>query len=209
MGFFDRIFGRKQEPQTPPPTFGSGPVRLSSQAAMSPDEMAVQRYRYMLQSAPPETIEQAHAEAFEKLTPEQRALALRSLSAELPPHERETIAPHHDDPRSLARLATRAEIRQPGTLERAFGGANAAHYGHQQGGMMGGMGIGGMIAGTILASLAASFVGTMIAQQFFEEFGDPLADMGMEDPMAAVEDPMAAAEESFGDFGDFGGFEEF
>jgi hypothetical protein len=28
----------------------------------------------------------------------------------------------NDDPQSLARLATRAEVRRPGTMERTFGG---------------------------------------------------------------------------------------
>ena len=43
-----------------------------SQTAQSADEQAIARYRYMLKTAPPETIEQAHAEAFAQLTPEQR-----------------------------------------------------------------------------------------------------------------------------------------
>ena len=33
-----------------------------------PDEVAVERYRYMLRTAPPETLEHAHAEAFAKLS---------------------------------------------------------------------------------------------------------------------------------------------
>ena len=33
------------------------------------DEQAIQRYRYMLQTAPPETVEQAHAEAFRRIAP--------------------------------------------------------------------------------------------------------------------------------------------
>jgi hypothetical protein len=36
--------------------------------AKDSDEAAVERYRYMLRTAPPETIELAHAEAFAKLT---------------------------------------------------------------------------------------------------------------------------------------------
>ena len=31
---------------------------------LTPDEQAVERYRYLLRTAPPETIEEAHAEAF-------------------------------------------------------------------------------------------------------------------------------------------------
>ena len=38
----------------------------------------------MLKTAPPETIEAAHAEAFERLTPEQRKLALSSLARHAP-----------------------------------------------------------------------------------------------------------------------------
>ncbi len=160
-------------------------------AAKDPDEAAVERYRYMLRTAPPETIEQAHAEAFAKLTPEQRRKVLADVSAELPPAERATS----DDPRSLARMATRAEMRNPGTMERTLGGGRGA-----------GMGMGGMIAGTLLASVAGAFIGTAIADAFFDdEMG---GDMGGEE--LAAEDPGAAdpgMEDAGGDFGggDFGG----
>ena len=110
----------------------------------------------MLKTAPPETIEQAHEEAFAKLTPAQRAQALRELAAVTPEGERAAMAGGRDDPKSLARLATRAEMRQPGTMERTFGGVG------------GGLGLGG----TIFASLAAGFVGSMIAQQFLYSVGD-------------------------------------
>src|SRR5688500_12481269 len=100
---------------------------------LSEDEQAVERYRYLLRTAPPETIEDAHAEAFAKLTPEQRRMALRELDATLTPAERSAGA-YDEEPRSLARLATRAEVRQPGTLERTWSGMPA----------MGGVGMGGM-----------------------------------------------------------------
>ena len=77
-----------------------------------------------MRTAPPERIEQAHEEAFAALTPEQRRLALEQLSRQVPDER-----VRGDDPRSLARMATRAELRQPGTVERAFG--------------RGGMGLGG------------------------------------------------------------------
>lgn len=162
MGFLDRLFGRKEEPRAQPtvPTYGSGDV---GQQPADADEQALQRYRHMLKTAPPETIEQAHEEAFAKLTPDQRAQALRELAAETPEGERAALAGGRDDPKSLARLATRAEIRQPGTMERIFGGTGR---GPGMGGMMGGMG------GTIFGSLAAGFVGSMIAQQFLGSEGD-------------------------------------
>ena len=64
-----------------------------------------------------------------------------------------------DDPRSLARLATRAEMRQPGITERIFARPS-------------GPGFGTMMAGTIFGSLVAGFVGSMIANQFFDSIGD-------------------------------------
>jgi hypothetical protein len=135
-----------------------------------PDEVAVERYRYMLRTAPPETVEQAHAEAFAKLTPEQRRKVLEDLGEAVPASERATS----DDPQSLARMATRAEMRQPGTMERTLGGRG------------GGMGMGGMIAGTLLASVAGAFIGTAIADAFLgDELGGDLAGV---DPGVAMDE---------------------
>jgi hypothetical protein len=163
MGLFDWIFGRKEEPRAQPtaPTFGGSSD--GRQQLLDTDEQALQRYRYMLKTAPPETIEQAHEEAFAKLTPAQRAQALRELAAATPERERAALGGDRDDPKSLARMATRAEMRQPGTIERTFGGMGS---GLGMGGMMGGMG------STILASLAAGFVGSMVAQQFLGSVDD-------------------------------------
>src|SRR5829696_6566954 len=84
MGFLDRLFGRKEEPREQPlPPTSHGPSDEGHQPADA-DEQALQRYRYLLKTAPPETIEQAHEEAFAKLTPSQRAQALRELAAETP-----------------------------------------------------------------------------------------------------------------------------
>ena len=110
------------------------------------DEQALARYRYMLSTAPPEDIERAHEEAFARLTPEQRQQALQALAQHVPEGEI-----RGDDPASLARAATRAEIRQPGTIERAWGSGGA------------GFGLGG----SFLTIMAASFIGTAIAQSFF------------------------------------------
>ncbi|MBC7797606.1 MAG: hypothetical protein H7Z37_12100 [Pyrinomonadaceae bacterium] len=162
MGIFDSIFGggdqNQQQPQNQQQQYGRQPQNA--------DEQAIARYRYMLQTAPPETIEQAHAEAFAKLTPEQRRTMLQEISSELPENERQAAAQNGENPQNLARLATRAEVRQPGTIERMFGGNN---YGG------GGMGFGGMLATSFLGSIAGSVVGSAIASQFFNNdsnFGD-------------------------------------
>jgi len=140
MGLFDRILGDAS--RQPAPT------------ASSDDEQAIARYRYMLRTAPPEAIEQAHTEAFARLTPEQRRMVLEQLRAAAPETEGAASTPVLADPQALARYATRAEIRQPGTLERTFGA------------MPGGVGIGGLLAGSLLGSMAGTVLGTAIAQQF-------------------------------------------
>jgi hypothetical protein len=206
MSFLDRLFGRNKTQVPQQPTWGDQGERFDAASAPPTDEQAIQRYRYMLRTAPPETIEQAHAEAFAQLTPEQRAQVLGELSATLPANERG--AGGQDDPKTLARLATRAELRQPGTLERTFGGMRGT----------GGMGMigGGMFGGSFLNSLAGAFVGSMIAQQFFGGIGSAYAgEYGANDPgQDAAADPTYddAGYDSGGDIssgdgggGDFGG----
>jgi hypothetical protein len=159
------------------------------------DEQALARYRYMLATAPPEDIERAHEEAFARLTPEERREALRALAQHVPESEL-----RGDDPASLARAATRAEVRQPGTIERAWGAGGA------------GFGLGSWF----LTTLAASFIGTAIAQSFFDN--DPAAaaeadgsgDGGdgsdaSSDGDAAGDSGDVAGGDFGGDSGDFGG----
>jgi hypothetical protein len=196
MGFLDRLFGRKEEPRGQPattPTYHDDPGDSERQPPDA-DELTLQRYRYMLRTAPPETIEQAHEEAFARLTPAQRAQALRELAAETPEAERAELAGGRDDPRTLARLATRSEMRQPGAMERIFGGTTGRGPG--RGGMMGGMG------GSILGSLAAGFVGSIVAQQFLDSMG---VDFDEEDPGAEAGDEETDANTGDYDSGDFGG----
>ena len=146
------------------------------------DQQAIERYRYMLRTAPPEDVERAHAEAFEQLTPEQRATVLRELSQQVPPSE----VAESDDPRALARMATRAEMRQPGTMERTFGGVQ-------------GPGLGGMF----LATLAGAFVGSAVADAFFDNEGTDAGDA--ESAQSGTDGgPEADAGGDFGG-GDFGG----
>lgn len=156
------------------------------------DQQAIERYRYMLRTAPPDDIERAHAEAFERLTPEQRRTVLTELAAQVPPSE----VPRSDDPQSLARMATRAEMRQPGTMERTFGNVPS------------GPGLGGIF----LSTLAGAFVGTAIAGAFFgNDFGG--AETASADATGATGDQWqesgmggdAADAGGFGDGGDFGG----
>jgi hypothetical protein len=151
MGFLDRLLGRSHERESRPGQHASVPS--PGAGGELTDEQALERYRYLVRTAPPDAIERAHEEAFAKLTPEQRRTALRDLSAVVPEHERAG----GDDPGSLARMATRAEVNRPGTVERAFGGG---------GGMLG-----GGVGGTLLGSFAAAFAGSLVAQSLFSQLG--------------------------------------
>ena len=206
MGLLDRLFGRRRPSSPYPdqygdPRYGEQPYERpygappygaqqpyggqpAPTAPRSADEQAIERYRYLLRTAPPDQVEAAHAEAFGKLTPEQRRQVLEQLAA-VPGAER----PRGDDAQSLARAATRAEIRRPGTLERAFGGGGGGHgpggygpggygpggygggpgYGGGYGrGGMGGMGMGSMIGGSLLGTVAGVVVGSAVADALFD-----------------------------------------
>lgn len=172
MGFLDKLFGRSEQGQ-PQQGYGqpadnqqgygqhapSGHGQGTAGQQQVSDDQALARYRYLLRTAPPETIEQTHAEAFAQLTPEQRQEVLAQLSRDLPQGE----APRSDDPRDMARAATRAEMRQPGYLQSSLGGMGRGGRG---GGLAGGFG------GSMLGAVAGVVVGSMVANAIFDGYGD-------------------------------------
>ncbi|MDQ4026179.1 MAG: hypothetical protein M3217_11935, partial [Actinomycetota bacterium] len=197
MGFLDRLLGRTRDertyhgvpghpgysPQQPgyapgkqgyaatpgeqpagsPTVPGYGASAASDQPGRNPDDVAIERYRYLLRTAPPDAVEQAHAEAFAQLTPEQRRRVLSDLGSTVPAGER----PASDDPQSLARMATRAEMRNPGTLEQTFRGRPGQ-------GAYQGPGMGAMIGSSLLGTIAGVVIGSAVANALFgPAFGDP------------------------------------
>jgi hypothetical protein len=201
MGFLDRLFGTDQPAPAPRP-------RPSTEPPKSEDELAIERYRYLLRTAPPETIEQVHAEAFSKLTDPQRQQVLAELSAGLPSAEQ----PRSSNPQDLARAATRAEYMQPGFMERTLGGRQEGRSGP---------GFGSMIGSSILGTVVGYVIGSAIVSSFM---APAFADQGGQDPAAdasgseAASDPGqdaggadAGADGSWGDAGgaDMGGFGDF
>ena len=212
MGFFDRLLGN--EPAQPAQNYPAPPNAGQQRAGAAPrdeNEIALERYRYLLRTAPPETIEQVHKEAFEKLTPEQRQQLFTDLSQNAPLGD----APRDAEPASLASSATRSELRNPGTMERSMGGG-------------GGMGFGSMIASSLLGTVAGYVIGSALVSAFMpdpsteasgdagSESGDSAdasADGGSDVTSADSGGYDSGGDVSGGDFGggdfgggDFGGF---
>lgn len=205
MGIFDKLFGSDPEPERQPTQESQRKPARDGFAGKPTDEQAIERYRYLLKTAPPEAIEQAHEEAFTQLSPEQRRSVLEQLSSDAPEYEQGAGTSKADDPRSLAKMATRAEMRRPGTLERTFGGLGGG----------GQMGFGGLLAGSFMSSLAGTVIGSMVAQQFFahdehqqQDLAEGRNDQGPDDASAADDAGQGASAdaEMSGDAGDdFGG----
>jgi hypothetical protein len=160
MGFLDRLFGT--EPQRPD-QYG----RARSDAR-SEDEIALERYRYLMRTAPPEQIEQAHQEAFARLTPAQRDMLFQSLTESAPSGD----GPRGTDAHSLAQSATRSELRQPGTVEVALQRVNLGNQGGYGANYGGGPSFGSMFASSLLGSVAGYVIGSAVMSAFMPAFGD-------------------------------------
>jgi hypothetical protein len=209
MGLLDRLLGRDRrdsDAQRPRDGYLPPSGQVPQAPGASEDERAIERYRYLLKTAPPDQIEEAHAEAFAKLTPEQRRQVLDELATT---GER----PQGDDPRSLARAATRAEVRSPGTLERAFGGGGYSRGGGGYGGGYGGPGFGSMVGGSLLGTIGGLVIGTAVADALFDTGMGDSGLFGGEDEMAAAdggdgfgaEDAGSGADGDYAAGGDYGG----
>jgi len=208
MGLLDRLFGRRNPQGYDRPAYRQPQYAGSGRNEQLPDEQAVARYRYLLRTAPPEQIEQAHAEAFAQLTADQRQQVLAQLAAVTPAGER----PRTDDPETLARVATRAEMRQPGTLERALGGYGPGYgrgggYGPGYGGGYGGPGMGSMIGGSLLGTIGGLVIGTAVADALFDTGMGDGGLFGGGDEEAYAEGYQDGAQADGGDYGGDGGYD--
>lgn len=102
---------------------------------------AVARYQYLLCTASPDQIEQAHQQAFAAMTPAERQEVLQALS-------KTSETPTDASAASLARSATRLEVAQPGSLQSVLGNAQSA--------------VGSSTGKTLLTSVAGGFIGSGI-----------------------------------------------
>jgi hypothetical protein len=195
MGLLERIKGYLSDDTSAPRTTGYSGYGASRPAAAgarmrSEDEIAVDRYRYLLRTASPDAVEEVHAEAFAKLSPQQRRMVFEELSQNASASDR----PASDDPRTLARSATRSELRQPGFLERTLGSTGGPR----------GAGLGTMIGGSLLGTVAGVVIGSAIADMVLPGIGDLATDVagGVEDLGADIG---GGFEDLAGGFDDFGG----
>ncbi len=209
MGIMDWLLGKQTE--TPERGYvAQHSTAPAPNASLSDDERAVERYRYLLRTASPDTVERVHAEAFAKMTDSQRQAVFDELKANAPYGD----APVDSSPQNLALSATRSELRQPGTLERSFGT-----------GSRDGMGFGATVASSLLGTVAGYVVGSALVSALFptdlsgaEASGDADTDASGNGTDAASADSGTAevgGSESFdsgsSDFGGFdaGGFGDF
>jgi hypothetical protein len=135
MGLIDRLFGGR---------------RATEEREVRPltVEEALARWRYLVGTAPPEALSEAHGRALEALGEVSRAEVLQRLRSGLSALEPGAVVPA--DPEVLLRAAARAERRTPGFLERAL----AADVRGRQG----------------LASLAAAVVASGAVAPFLRGF---------------------------------------
>jgi hypothetical protein len=187
MGLLDRLKGYLSDGPTDPRS-GSAVTRTAVRAVRTDDELAVDRYRYLLRTTPPAAVEEVHAEAFATLSPQQRRLVFEELSQ----HAAASDRPASEDPRILARSATRAELRQPGFLERTLGP-----------GAVRGAGLSTVIGGSLLGTVAGVVIGSAIADMVLPGIGDLASDVagGVSD----VGDGFGDVAGGIGGFGDVGG----
>jgi hypothetical protein len=113
-------------------------------------------------------------------------MLLEQLLANVPEGERGYAA---ENPQALARLATRAEVRQPGLMEHMFSRMPAAAPG-----------FGGVLGGSLLGSLAGTVLGTMIAQNFLGSHGVGHGLLGGDH----AQDVSSGAQDPGSDFSDIG-----
>ncbi len=129
MGFLDRLLGRTPQDDGVPrrtatydghesPVYGTPPPAPTG-PGRSEDDVAIDRYRYLLRTAPPEAVEQAHAEAFARLTPEQRRRVLTDLGESLPSARPPTTRSRSPAWRPAPRCATPARSNGRSVAGRA------------------------------------------------------------------------------------------
>jgi hypothetical protein len=186
----------------PPPT-GSRPASAAPSAGRprtdvpDADRQAIARYDYLMRTAEPHEVEQVHAEAFERLTPQQREAVLQRMQADLPANEQPRSASVAD----LSRAAGRSEARRPGSMRSIL--AKAGTGGAVAGAAVGAVGLLGVVAA---GAAVSSVAGPLLAEAGnlgvdFESLasGVDLGSLGVEGLATDLGDVGTEAVSGFGD----------
>lgn len=177
MGFLRRLFGLEPAPEQQAPA--PKKFEFGAQAAAEgyefgrmydtlhdgfnpsesvPDQISVertvQRYRFIVQAAPPDGMQEAYVAAFTAVPAEQRVRLPGDLAQVLPEAQRANIYLNQHDPQTLARIAIAAEKHQPGSIERVLRDIDG--------------GPGGLASSNLLNTFATAFVDSRTAQRFFD-----------------------------------------
>ncbi|WP_407319878.1 cation-transporting ATPase [Isoptericola halotolerans] len=170
----------------PAPSSSAGTPRTNVPDA---DRQAIARYDYLMRTAEPHEVEQVHAEAFERLTPQQREAVLQRMRADLPVNEQPRSASVAD----LSRAAGRSEARRPGSMRSVL--AKAGTGGAVAGAAVGAVGLLGVVAA---GAAVSSVAGPLLADA---------ADLGVDlDSLASgIGDQVSEAGQSLSDLA--GGFD--
>jgi hypothetical protein len=147
--------GRQPQTQRPAPAQQQRP-RQHVRGPVDQDAVALAKYDYLLRTASPDQLEQAHHDAFARLTPQQRQQVLTRMNTELPPHERGT----DDSAGGMARTITRGEVARPGLVRRVLGGGGPTGGRGRMGAAAGGaaVGAGAVALGGIAVAVAGGAV---------------------------------------------------
>lgn len=144
---------------------GSGPGSRASAAdtadLSAEDRRAIARYDYLVRTAEPDQLERVHREAFEKLTPKQRAQLGETMRSELPEGER----PRSEAPQDLARSATRLGALDPRRLTGLLGRSGNGRRGLGAGAV----GAAAVGAGGLLAAVAGGAIVTSVGGSLLQE----------------------------------------
>lgn len=166
------------------------------------DRAALAKYDYLLQTAPPQQLEQVHRDAFERLTPEQRQQVLARLSAEVPAGER----PASSSPADLARAATRGETTHPGLMKRVLGstGGKVAAGAAVGAGVAGVAGLAVAVAGAAaVSSVALPLLGDAVASGIdFDQLTNGFGFEGLDGLTAGGEEYLGGLGEQVGGLGE-------
>ncbi|MEE1618645.1 hypothetical protein [Brachybacterium sp. J153] len=173
------------------PGHDAGPARDTADLSTE-DRRAIARYDYLVRTAEPDQLERVHREAFERLTPAQRAQLGATMREELPEGER----PRSEAPQDLARSATRLAAFDPRRLTEMLGRSGGGRSGGSRGRGLGAaalgaggvgavaLGAGGLLAavagGAVLSSVGGSLLSAAIGDgidvdALAPDLGDQLA----------------------------------